>query len=59
MRRTEGENEKALSVLDGMREKKLTISNSTLSIELSNGSFYELSDEPRIGWRKDWEKYKK
>ena len=59
MREPEEENIKALKVIDGMREKTLTISNSPLSLELSNGSFYELSNKPQIGWRKDWEKYKK
>lgn len=59
MRANEGENVKALKVLDVIREKKLAISDSSLSVELSNGSFYELSNVPRIGWKKDWEKYKK
>ena len=58
MRGVEPDNVKALNVLDAMREKKLALSNSPLSVELSNGSFYELSNIPRIGWRKDWEKYK-
>ena len=59
MRSSEGENVKALKILDVMRDKKLTISDSSLSFELSNGSFYEFSNVPIIGWRKDWEKYKK
>lgn len=59
MRADEDENAKALKILDVMRDKKLTISDSSLSVELSNGSFYELSNVPIIGWKKDWGKYKK
>jgi len=59
MRSNEDDNVKGLKVLDVMREKKLDLSDSSLSIALSNGSFYELSNVPKIGWRKDWEKYKK
>lgn len=59
MRADDSENVKALKILDIMREKKLALSNSSLSVELSNGSFYELSNVPVIGWKRDWRKYKK
>ncbi|MCK4817118.1 hypothetical protein KA005_15215 [bacterium] len=52
-------NDAGLQVLDSLREKKLTIAEETLDTDLSNGTFYDLSDAPYIGWRKDWEKYKK
>ncbi len=52
-------NNNAIKLLDTMRNKKLTLSDTPLKIELSNGYFYELSNEPQIGWRKDWKKYKK
>ena len=52
-------NDAGLKVLDSLREKKLTIAEETLDTDLSNGTFYDLSDVPDIGWRKDWEKYKK
>jgi hypothetical protein len=47
-----------LKVLDYMREGKLSISGQVLDTDMSNGTFYDLSDVPVIGWRKDWEKYK-
>ena len=52
-------NDKGLKVLDSMRDGKLTIAGQELDFDISNGAFYELSDIPNIGWRKDWEKYKK
>jgi polyhydroxyalkanoate synthesis regulator phasin len=52
-------NDAALRVLDALRERKLSISEQALDTDISNGSFYELSDKPLIGWRNDWEKYKK
>ena len=52
-------NHAGLQVLDSLREKKLTIAEETLDTDLSNGTFYDLSDVPDIGWSKDWEKYKK
>lgn len=48
-----------LEVLDSVRERQLTIAQQTLGTDMSNGTFYDLSDTPSIGWRKDWEKYKK
>lgn len=47
-----------LEVLDFMREGKLSIAGQVLDTDMSNGTFYDLSDVPIIGWRKDWEKYK-
>jgi cyanate lyase len=47
-----------LKVLDSIRENKLTIAEQLLDTDMSNGTFYHLSDVPDIGWRKDWEKYK-
>jgi len=51
-------NSSALKILDDMREKKLILSQQLLDTSLSNGTFYDLSDTPVIGWRKDWDKYK-
>ena len=51
-------NQKALEILDLLRDKKLSLSGAELTTELSNGEFYHLSDQPLIGWRFDWrEKY--
>jgi hypothetical protein len=58
MRKLISENDKGLEVVDCIRNKVVSISNSPLPIDLSNGTFYELSDHPQIGWREDWEKYK-
>ena len=56
----EGEyNSKGVSVLDSIRKESLEVSGLTLKTDMSNGAFYELSNTPRIGWRKDWSKYKK
>jgi polyhydroxyalkanoate synthesis regulator phasin len=52
-------NNTALNVLDSIREKKLTLCQQPMNTSLSNGTFYDLSDSPVIGWRKDWRKYKK
>ena len=52
-------NDAALGVLDALRENTLTIAGQPLDTDLSNGAFYDLSDVPVIGWRKDWEKYRK
>ena len=56
----EGEyNSKGVSVLDSIRKESLEVAGLTLKTDMSNGVFYELSNMPRIGWRKDWSKYKK
>lgn len=50
----------ALNILDKIRRKNLTIYSQSLGTEVSNGFYYQLSDEPVIGWRSDWQKrYKK
>lgn len=56
--KTKKYNVKGLKVLDKVRGCKLSIADQELSIEMSNGEYYELSDIPIIGWRKDWVKYK-
>ena len=44
----------------GSRLKKLKLNGTTLETPLSNGTFYYLADEPKIGFRGDWkEKYGK
>jgi len=49
---------KALSIVDTLRKEKLKISSLQLDTQHSNGEFYYLSDNLKIGWRKDWkEKY--
>jgi hypothetical protein len=50
-------NNTGLNILDSMRGKKLTIAEQLLDTDISNGTFYDLSDIPQIGWRKDWKKY--
>ncbi len=56
----EGEyNSKGVSILDSIRKESLSVSGLTLDTGMSNGAFYELSNTPSIGWRKDWSKYKK
>ena len=50
----ESDKSNALNCLDEMREKDLTIKDTDLSRDLSNGEFYYLSDKQRIGWRKNW-----
>lgn len=50
--------EKALSIVDTLRKERLSISSLQLDTQHSNGEFYHLSDNLKIGWRKDWaEKY--
>lgn len=51
-------NKKGLEILEAVLKTKLTLDNQDLDIDLCYGKFYSLSDEPIIGWRKDWEKYK-
>jgi hypothetical protein len=47
--------EKALECLDEMRKQILTIDETILSIALSNGHFYYLTNNDQIGWHYDWE----
>lgn len=44
----------ALELLDFIRKEKLSLVNTDLGIEISNGYYYLLSDEPKIGWHYDW-----
>lgn len=46
----------AVECVNEMRREKLTIKNNELTEEFSNGQFYLLSNEPKIGWHLDWEK---
>ncbi len=46
---------KALSIVDTLRKERLSISSLQLDTQHSNGEFYYLSDNLKIGWRKDWE----
>lgn len=49
----------AQSIIDFLRQEKLSIAGEELPITMCNGEFYDLSDRPIIGWRSDWEvKYK-
>jgi hypothetical protein len=49
----------ALDLVDSMRSKTITYDVLPNDITISNGYLYYLSETPNIGWRKDWEKYKK
>lgn len=51
-------NKKGLEVLRNTLKGSLKLAAQDLDVDLCNGKFYSLSDEPIIGWRKDWEKYK-
>lgn len=42
-------------ILHAIRSKKVALNDSSFSPQFSNGTFYYLADEPRIGFRKDWE----
>lgn len=50
--------EKSRDLVDDLREVVFKVGEQGLGTELSNGQFYKLSDEPKIGWTKDWENYK-
>ncbi len=52
-------NKAALQLLDEMRAYDMKLDGQDLGRGFSNGGLYSMSDEPEIGWRKDWEKYKK
>ena len=45
----------AVSVLDEMRKQILTIDETALTTELSNGQFYLLTEDKILGWHYDWE----
>lgn len=46
----------AIECISEVRKEKLKLKNDELNEELSNGQFYILSNEPKIGWHIDWEK---
>jgi hypothetical protein len=48
-----------IQVLRSVLKNSFNIVGQELDVDMCNGQFYSLSDEPLIGWRKDWEKYKK
>jgi hypothetical protein len=50
-----------IELVDFIRQKDLSILNyPALGLEISNGHFYALSDDLKIGWHYDWKnKYKK
>jgi hypothetical protein len=52
-------NKKGIEVLRTVLKENLKLAEQDLDVDLCNGKFYSLSDEPIIGWRKDWEKHKK
>ncbi len=45
----------ALKCLDEIRLKELKLITTDLGIDLSNGEFYYLANESRIGWKIEWE----
>ncbi|MFC0777866.1 hypothetical protein [Flavobacterium sp. HJSW_4] len=46
---------KALECLDEIRKAILSIDETALSLELSNGHFYHLANNEQIGWHLNWE----
>lgn len=49
----------ALDLFDHMRKQTVSIDSENLGTKFSNGYYYSLSNEPKIGWHFDWErKYK-
>jgi hypothetical protein len=44
----------AVELLDEMRKQILSIDETTLSMELSNGQFYLLTEQKQIGWHLNW-----
>ncbi|MFO0979928.1 MAG: hypothetical protein U0996_26250 [Planctomycetaceae bacterium] len=46
---------RAQRVIDALRKIKLEIGEQSLGIQFSNGQFYKLSDEPKIGFVEDWQ----
>lgn len=47
---------RAKCLLHEIRKYKVTLRNQ-LTIPISNGAFYYLSDECLLGWHRDWKKY--
>ncbi|OCH21563.1 hypothetical protein [Aliivibrio logei] len=52
-------NDLALDIIDDMRENPISFDILPNDLSISNGYLYHLSDIPCLGWRKDWDKYKK
>ena len=52
-------NKKGIEVLRNVLKQSLKFTGQDLDVDMCNGKFYSLSDEPIIGWRKDWGKHKK
>ncbi|SFI22303.1 hypothetical protein SAMN04515618_11424 [Collimonas sp. OK307] len=48
--------DEALVILKELRRHRFKVSVSELSLDLSHGELYHLSDESKIGWHRDWEK---
>lgn len=48
-------NSNALNCLDDIRTKELKLLTTDIGIDLSNGEFYYLSNERKIGWKIEWE----
>lgn len=49
----------ALVLVDELRKSPLNFNVLPKDLIFSNGFLYYLSDQPKIGWRHDWGKYKK
>ncbi len=47
--------ENALECLDGIRKLTMRLEDEELSISESNGTFYMLSDQAKLGWLLKWE----
>lgn len=52
-------NNKGIEVLRSVLRHSFNLVGQELDVDICNGKFYSLSDEPIIGWRKDWKKHKK
>lgn len=50
-------NKKAKELLYKIRSNKLSLGSEQLTIPISNGVYYYLSDECLIGWHYDWKTY--
>lgn len=48
---------RAAGLLRDIRKTDLTLCKQKLGFPISNGAFYFFSDECKIGWHKDWEKF--
>lgn len=53
------EKESARIILGDLRMRKLALASQELSLPISNGGFYDLSNRPVIGWLRNWkDRYK-